>query len=235
MAYSIVSRPDTSTKEFQAANDDGANIFARDTQSVLRSEEERQARQREAQYGGTPGLGDGGASNEAGSQGFSSGLGQFANMGGGASTTMTPTAAAQASGNVGAHAAPYAGGGASGASSAGGSAASGGSSAFSAIVSNPYAWIAAAIAGNELYQNNTGNRDDEKFPLQHAITGRSFYKDKDVWGDKADSVVPGLGEGIRLAGASSSPYDLIAEDGLSEMWDSLKKGGTIGSVFREIF
>lgn len=117
--------------------------------------------------------------------------------------------------------------------SAGGS--SGGGGMMSGLLANPYTWIAAAIAGNELYQNNTGNREGESFPLEYAITGRAAYKDKDVWGDKADSIIPGLGSGIRIAGGMSSPADLLRGDTWSDIGDELKSGGVLGNFLKGIF
>jgi len=163
--------------------------------------------------------------------------------------SMTPTASAQASGTVGAHAAPYAGGGGSaagggggwfsglfgGAGSSGGGAAAGGASGYSSLLSFwPAAVVAAAVA-NENYQGNIGNRDGEGFTGEYGLTGRAFYKDAPGWGEKADEVLPGLGSGVRIAGNLSSPVDLFRGETYKNLWDDLKNGGTVGSIFKELF
>jgi hypothetical protein len=117
----------------------------------------------------------------------------------------------------------------------GASGASGSSGMMSGLLSNPFTWIAAAIAGNELYQNNTGNRKGESFPLEYAITGRSAFKDKDVWGKKADSVIPGLGSGLRIAGGMSSPYDMLKGDTWKDIGKELKSGGVLGGLLKKVF
>lgn len=118
---------------------------------------------------------------------------------------------------------------------AGGGSAAGGGTSSALASAGPWAALAAAIALNENYQGNIGNRDDESFTGETALTGRALYKDAPGWGEKADDILPGLGSGIRSAGALSSPYDLVAGDGLSDFWDEAKRGGTIGSIFRELF
>lgn len=173
---------------------------------------------------------------------------QFINQGGqggglfGGGAAMTPTATAQASGTVGAHAAPYAGAGSSAAGGYGGGffsgmfggGASGAGGASSLMSFWPAAVVAAAIA-NENYQGNIGNRDNEAFTGEYALTGRAFNKDAKGWGDKADGVLPGLGSGVRIAGNLSSPVDLFRGDTYRDLWKDLKNGGTVGSVLKELF
>ena len=84
----------------------------------------------------------------------------------------------------------------------------------------PWAALAAAILLNENYQSNIGNREGESFPFEYALTGRAFYKDKDVWRDKANDIIPGAGEGINIAGSLSSPFDLFRGDTWSGIFDS---------------
>ena len=92
------------------------------------------------------------------------------------------------------------------------------------------ALLVAGIALNENYQNNIGNRDGESFPLEYALSGRALYKDAPGWADKADSAIPGLGDGIRVAGLTSSPIDLFRGETYSDLWDVAKGGGLIGSL-----
>jgi hypothetical protein len=126
-----------------------------------------------------------------------------------------------------------------GASSAGGAAsggASGGSGMMSGLASaGPWAALAAAIALNENYQGNIGNREGESFPLEYGITGRAFYKDKDVWGDKADDIIPGLGSGVRIAGGMSSPVDMFRADTWKDVGKELASGGVLGGLIKKLF
>jgi len=131
----------------------------------------------------------------------------------------------------------FGGGGSSATGAAGaegaGAAAGGGEGALAAA--GPWAALAAIIALNENYQGNIGNRDDEKFPLEYGLTGRGAYKDAPGWAEKADEQVEGLGSGIRIAGNLSSPVDLFRGETYSNLWDDLKRGGTVGSVLKGLF
>jgi hypothetical protein len=134
------------------------------------------------------------------------------------------------SGNAALNAWTGVGPGASGASSAGGSGFGSGMAA-----AGPWAALAAAIALNENYQGNIGNREGESFPLEYGLTGRAFYKDKEVWGDKADDIIPGLGSGVRIAGGMSSPVDLFRGDTYKDLFKELKSGGMLGGILKGLF
>lgn len=180
-----------------------------------------QPKQQQQQQSGGPMGGMNPMSMMQGQSGGGNGIGGL--FGGG----MTPTASAQASGTVGAHAAPYAGSGASGAG--------GGGSMMGGLAANPYAWIAAAVLANEKYQNNTNNRKSEAFPLEWGLEGRAFYKDAPKWGAKADKVIPGMGSDIGIAGDLSSPADMFRGSTYSDLWKNAKKGGILGGLVRKIF
>lgn len=119
------------------------------------------------------------------------------------------------------------GAGASGGGLLGGSSGGLGSSIMGA---GPWAALAAGILLNENYQGNIGNREGESFPMEYGLTGRALYKDAPGWGEKADEIIPGWGDDIRLAGALSSPVDLFRGDTWSTVWDSLKSGGPLGGL-----
>lgn len=127
----------------------------------------------------------------------------------------------------------FEGTGALGSGSSAGGASSGWMSGLGSA--GPWAALAAAIIANENYQGNIGNRDDENFTGEYALTGRSAFMDKDVWGDKADDIIPGLGSGIRIAGGMSSPIDMLEGDTWSDIWDELKSGGMLGGMIKEWF
>jgi hypothetical protein len=156
-------------------------------------------------------FGEGGSGSLFGEGGFSSLFGGGSSAAGG-----------------GGGAAAGAGGGAAGGGAAG---AGGGSSAAGGLAAAWPAAIVAAIVGNELYQNNTGNRDGESFPLEYGLTGRAFYKDAPGWGEKADDIIPGLGSGIRTAGLLSSPVDLFRGDTYKGLWDEAKSGFGLFDLF----
>lgn len=172
----------------------------------LREEEERRAQN---QSNSLPNLNLLENLSSGGGQGFGGGLGSTA------SSTLGGKGGGLAAKNV-----------------AGSSSGGLGSSLASA---GPWAALAAAIALNENYQGNIGNRGGESFPLEYALTGRSLYKDAPGWGEKADDVVPGLGSGIRTAGLLSSPVDMFRGDTYSDLWDEVKSGGTLGGILKGIF
>jgi hypothetical protein len=116
----------------------------------------------------------------------------------------------------------------------GGGSSAGGGAGYSLASFWPAA-VVAAIVGNEKYQENTGNRKGEMFPGEQALEGRAFFKDAPVWGDKADSVIPGLGSDIRIAGDLGSPFDLLHGSTYSDLWNNLKSGGILGGLFKSIF
>lgn len=122
----------------------------------------------------------------------------------------------------------FGGGGFGGATGAAGSGSGLGSAAASA---GPWAALAAAIALNENYQGNIGNRDGESFPLEYALTGRSLYKDAPGWGEKADEILPGLGSRIRTLGLVSSPVDKFRGDTYKDLWDEAKSGFGLFDLF----
>lgn len=124
-------------------------------------------------------------------------------------------------------------GGGSSAAGGGGAAGAGGGSSFggAAASAGPWAALAAAIALNENYQGNIGNRDGESFPLEYGLTGRAFYKDAPGWGEKADDIIPGAGSGIRTAGLLSSPVDLFRGDTYKGLWDEAKSGFGLFDLF----
>ena len=117
----------------------------------------------------------------------------------------------------------------------GASSAGGGGLGSSMAAAGPWAALAAAIALNENYQGNIGNREGEAFPLEYGLTGRAFYKDAPGWGDKADDIIPGLGSGVRIAGGMSSPVDLFRGDTYKDLFKELKSGGVIGGLLRGLF
>ena len=220
MAYRVISRRDD--EEIAAANDDD---FTQSNELLLQAEEERRRRMEENsafQSGIQP---QSSQSSAGGSPGISpmSFAGQFGNsFGSGSSAAAGGGGAASASGGA----------------SAGGSAAGGGASSAGGASSLLSFWPAAAVAavvGNEMYQNNTGNRDDEKFPLEYGITGRALFKDGPVWAEKADSVFDGWGDDIRIAANTSSPLDMFDKDTWKDTFDAAKRGGTLGGIIRKIF
>lgn len=107
------------------------------------------------------------------------------------------------------------------------------SSGISAVASNPYAWIAAAIIANETWQTKTGNRRNGLDGWKDRISGavlrqdserysKHFFKD-DMSGDKI-----GLGGDMNLGADFGSPMTLkkIPKD---------LKNSSIGKIFKKIF
>lgn len=236
MAYSILRRddeqPDYSDGVYASqtaeAMDKADRLMKQEAERRARAEEEARARiaasndNATAQGGTSPG------------GNFGSSFSQFA--GSGAASSMTPTAAAQASGKVVAHAAPYAGANAAGAGgSLTGTSAAGSSSWLGGLYANPYAWIAALAIGNELNADHEGRRDMDSFTGESAITGRSFYRDRDHMREQGNKIFDGWGDDIGIAANFSSPIDLFRGDTWSDAWDSAKRGGTLGGIIRKIF
>lgn len=122
-----------------------------------------------------------------------------------------------------------------GAKNVAGGAAGGGGFGSTVSAAGPWALLAAAILGQENYQQNIGNRDDEAFPYETAITGRALYKDAPGWGEKADDIIPGLGSPIRIAGLTSSPVDMFRGDTYKDLWKEAKGGGLLGGLFKGLF
>ena len=118
----------------------------------------------------------------------------------------------------------------------GGQAGGGSSGAGSTLASaGPWAALAAAIALNENYQGNIGNRDGESFPLEYALRGDAFAKDAPGWAEKANDILPGSGGGIETAGLLSKPWAVADGDTYKGVWDHVKGGGTLGGILKGLF
>lgn len=117
-----------------------------------------------------------------------------------------------------------------------GGASSGGASSGSSLASfGPWAALAAAIVGNEANATHEGRRQNDSFFMEEALKGRALYEDKDHLREQGNKIIPGLGEDINIAGNLSSPLDMFDGDTWQSAWDSAKKGGMLGGIFRSIF
>lgn len=122
-----------------------------------------------------------------------------------------------------------------GGGAAGGGAASGGlgSAASSA---GPWAALAAAIVGNELYAKNHGERDGQLFPGADALEGRALVDDVNSrWAPMADKAVPGLGNEFKLGAFGGSPADWFDGKSRSTALKSAVSGGILGNLLKKIF
>jgi hypothetical protein len=89
----------------------------------------------------------------------------------------------------GAGTAGAAGAGAAGAAGTGAAAGGAGASgaAGTAASSGPWGWLAAAIIANETFQAGEGNRNrSQDKQIEHALTGKVFEDDAEVWGQMID-------------------------------------------------
>jgi|GEM_PF-4577174 len=101
---------------------------------------------------------------------------------------------------------------------AGGSGGNGLWSGVGSLASNPWVWLAAAIAGNELYANHRGYRDDDTLSwIKDIFTGEVMHQDI----EKRFLPDIGIEEGSDLNKWISVLVQPISAD-LSESWDRLK-------------
>ncbi|MEG3806638.1 hypothetical protein DBT53_002530, partial [Aerococcus mictus] len=222
MAYTVVSR----ASDAGAYASTGADALASLAEQQRKDQEEQQARDEEMQRR----LAEQRAKNQQ--QSSSPGLGVASHfMNSGASAPGLGGAASGATSGTGAAGSSVAhtgsAMGASGGSGAGGGSAYGPASFWPAAGG-------AAVIGHEKYQNNTGNRKSEAFPLEWGLEGRALYKDKDVWAKKADKVLPGWGDDINIAGSLSSPADMFRSSTWSGLFKSLKSGGLLGGLVKKV-
>lgn len=145
-------------------------------------------------------------------------------------------ASAAGAGSAGGTASGATAGGTAGGSAAGGAAGSAGGGLSSGLAAaGPWAALAAAIVGHNEWAERKGLRDGENFKFEYGLTGRALYKDKDWYAERADKVVPGLGDDINIAGSMSSPVDLFRGDTWKGIGKSLAKGGVVGGLVKKLF
>lgn len=153
-------------------------------------------------------------------------------MGTGGASTAAPAGQGGASQLVGAGmagggslagmAGPAGGGGAaqlSGASltGAGGGGGSGMMSSMGGVMSNPWAWLAAAIVGNELYANHRGYRRDGMDYWKDLFSGEVMHQDI----EKRFLPKIGVKEGSKTSKVISHLIQPVSAD-LGQSWDRLK-------------
>lgn len=121
-------------------------------------------------------------------------------------------------------------GGASSGGAAGGGGATGGLAA-----AGPWAALAAAVIGHNEWADRKGLRDGESFKGEFGLTGRALYKDKDYYAERADKIIPGLGDSVNIGGSLSSPADMFRGETWKGAAKSALKGGVVGGLLRKIF
>ena len=87
------------------------------------------------------------------------------------------------------------------------------SSGISAVASNPYAWIAAAIIANETWQTKTGNRRNGLDGWKDRVSGAVLRQDSDryakhLFKDDMSGDKTGIGGDMNLGADFGSPMTL---------------------------
>ena len=105
--------------------------------------------------------------------------------------------------------------------SLGGGVGGGGSGALAGLASNPWAWLAAVIVGNELYARPRGYRDEDTGDyIKDLFSGEVFHQDME------QRFLPKIGleegsKGNKWASALLNPFGgITADPGAS--WDRIK-------------
>ncbi|MNL10838.1 hypothetical protein D3C87_1316520 [compost metagenome] len=128
------------------------------------------------------------------------------------------------------------GGAASSGGAAAGGAAGGSSGAMSGLAAaGPWAALAAAVIGHNEWADRKGLRDGESFKGEYGLTGRALYKDKDYYAERADKIIPGLGDSVNIGGSLSSPADMFRGETWKGIGKSALKGGVVGGLLKKIF
>lgn len=145
-------------------------------------------------------------------------MGIIDKLGLGGSGTAAGTSAA-ASGSAGTGGAATVAGTATIPTASGGASASGGlTSGLSSLASNPWAWLAAVIVGNELYSKKRGYRADNTMDwLKDAFSGEVLHQDIEK------KFLPKLGvdENSKTSKLISHLIQPVSAD-LGESWDRVK-------------
>lgn len=181
------------------------------------------------------GAGMGGAGSVTGGSALAGGEGAAA-YGGGQASTVLPGIFGGSSVGSGATAGASGvfGGGVAGGSAGGGAAAGGG--AYGGIAAaGPWAALAAAIVGHNQWAKGQGLRDNEKFPLQTGLEGRALYKDSKRYQEWGERILPGLGDGARMAGIMSSPTEMVKGKNIAEFAKLAAKGGVLVQSIKKLF
>ena len=99
-----------------------------------------------------------------------------------------------------------------------GAGASGGSGAMSGVMSNPWAWLAAVVVGNELYANHRGYRRDGMDYWKDLFSGEVMHQDLE------QRFLPKIGvkEGSKTSKVISHLIQPVSAD-LGQSWDRLKE------------
>lgn len=100
----------------------------------------------------------------------------------------------------------------------GGSSSSGIGGALSGLASNPWAWLAAVIVGNELYARHRGYRDEDTMDyVKDLFSGEVMHQDI----EKRFLPKIGIDEGSKTSKLISFLIQPISAD-LGESWDRFK-------------
>jgi hypothetical protein len=124
------------------------------------------------------------------------------------------------SGALASSAGPAGSGGASqlAGASIGGSSSGGTGGALSGVASNPWAWLAAVIVGNELYAKHRGYRDEDSMDyVKDLFSGEVMHQDI----EKRFLPKIGVDEGSKTSKLISHLIQPISAD-LGESWDRFK-------------